>query len=125
MEVVEKDADLLVVTEGGFGKRTPLAEYSPKRRASQGMATINQKSLPEIGQIAAARVVKDSDDLTLISSNGVILRLKVNKLSRSGRATRGSHIMKLEKGDHVASLARIPAVVGENGTNEENEKPIE
>ncbi len=125
MEVVEKDADLLVVTEGGFGKRTPLAEYSPKRRASQGMATINQKSLPEIGQIAAARVVKDSDDLTLISSNGVILRLKVNKLSRSGRATRGSHIMKLEKGDHVASLARIPAVVGENGINEENEKPIE
>jgi len=122
MEVVEKDADLLVVTEGGFGKRTPLSEYSPKSRGSQGMATINQKSLPEIGQIAAARVVKDSDDLTLISSNGVILRLKVNKLSRSGRATRGSHIMKLEKGDHVASLARIPAVVGENG-NGENEKP--
>lgn len=122
MEVVEKDADLLVVTEGGFGKRTPLSEYSPKSRGSQGMATINQKSLPEIGQIAAARVVKDSDDLTLISSNGVILRLKVNKLSRSGRATRGSHIMKLEKGDHVASLARIPLVIGENGSGD-NDKP--
>ncbi len=124
MEVVEKDADLLVVTEGGFGKRTPLSEYSPKSRGSQGMATINQKSLPEIGQIAAARVVKDSDDLTLISSNGVILRLKVNKLSRSGRATRGSHIMKLEKGDHVASLARIPLVIGENGSGD-NDKPAE
>lgn len=125
MEVVEKDADLLVVTEGGFGKRTPLAEYSPKGRGSQGMATINQKSLPEIGQIAAARVVKDTDDLTLISSNGVILRLKVRQLSRSGRSTRGSHVMKLEQGDQVASLARIPAVTGDNNSNGEKEIPAE
>ena len=89
MEVVENDADLLVVTEGGYGKRTPLIEYHPKGRGSQGLTTINQNKMDLIGQIAAARVVKNSDDLTLISSNGVMLRVKVNKLSRSGRSTQG------------------------------------
>lgn len=113
VEVVENDADLLVVTEGGYGKRTPLTEYHPKGRGSQGLTTINQNKMDLIGQIAAARVVKDTDDLTLISSNGVMLRLKVNKLSRSGRSTQGSHVMGLEKGDHVASLARIPEVLEE------------
>jgi DNA gyrase subunit A len=118
MEVVEPDCDLLVVTEGGYGKRTPLTEYTPRGRATQGIATINQSALELIGPIAAARVVKDTDDLTLISSNGVVLRLKVSKLSRYGRSARGSQVMGLDKSDHVASLARIPFVAEEKVADE-------
>ena len=107
MEVVEPGGDLLVVTEQGYGKRTPLTEYAPKGRATGGMATINQSSLEKIGHIAAARVVQESDDITLITSGGIVLRLKVSQVSQSGRATRGVKLMNMPAGDRLASLARI------------------
>lgn len=108
-EVVEEGADLLVVTEGGFGKRTPIKEYNAKSRGSQGMATINQKSIHEIGRIAVARIVTKDDDLTLISASGIVMRMKAAKVSQTGRATRGVKLMELEKGNRVASIARIAA----------------
>ena len=107
MEVVEPGGDLLVVTTGGYGKRTPLSEYVIKGRATGGVHTIDKNSLSKIGTIAASRVVQESDDLTLISSGGVVLRTLVAKISQSGRATRGVLLMNLQKGDKVASLARI------------------
>jgi DNA gyrase subunit A len=110
MEVVEEGGDLLVVTEQGYGKRTPLAEYAPKGRATGGMTTINQSSLDKIGLIASARVVQESDDITLITSGGLVLRLKVTQVSQSGRATRGVRLMDVPTGDRMASLARISAV---------------
>jgi DNA gyrase subunit A len=124
MEVVEPDADLLVVTEFGFGKRTPLTQYNPKGRGSHGSATINQSALDTIGKIAAARVVTLKDDLTLISSNGVVLRLKMEKVTQSGRSTRGTHIMNIEKGDRVASLARIRLANGESLENGSEPQPL-
>ena len=57
--------------------------------------------------MTAARVVRDEDDLTIISVGGVVLRLKVSDIARSGRATRGVRVMELQTGDTVASLARI------------------
>jgi DNA gyrase subunit A len=110
MEVVEEGGDLLVVTEQGYGKRTPLTEYSAKGRATGGMATINQSSLEKIGDIAAARVVQENDDITLITSGGIVLRLKVSQVSQSGRATRGVRLMGVPAGDRMASLARISTV---------------
>ena len=68
MDVVDKDGSLLVVTTGGYGKQTPLSEYTPKGRATAGIATIDQKALEEIGRIAAARVVQKDDDLTIITA---------------------------------------------------------
>jgi DNA gyrase subunit A len=62
-----------------------------------------------VGKITAARVVQEADDLTLISSVGVVLRTKVKDISASGRATRGVLLMNLQEGDAVASLARISA----------------
>jgi DNA gyrase subunit A len=109
MDVVDKDSSLLVVTTGGFGKQTPLKEYMPKGRATGGIATIDQKALNEIGKIAAARVVHKDDDLTIITANGVALRLKVKQVKQSGRATRGVHLIKPQEGDYVASVARIAA----------------
>ena len=109
MDVVDKDGALLVVTTGGFGKQTPLKQYLPKGRATRGMATIDQKALGEIGRIAAARVVHMEDDLTIITSNGVALRLKVKEVRQAGRATRGVHLIKPQEGDSVATVARISA----------------
>lgn len=107
MEVIESGGELLVVTTKGFGKRTFLDEYSPKGRATRGVLTIDKKAFKKVGLIVAARVVQEADDLTMISSGGVVLRTKVKNISRSGRLTRGVVLMNLKEGDSVASLARI------------------
>ncbi|KXK13715.1 MAG: DNA gyrase subunit A [Chloroflexi bacterium OLB14] len=109
MDVIEKDGTLLVVTTKGFGKQTPLKEYAPKGRATSGIATIDQKAIKEIGKIAAARVVQKDDDLTIMTANGVAIRLKLKDVKQSGRATKGVHLIKPQEGDSVASMARISA----------------
>jgi DNA gyrase subunit A len=109
MEVVEPEGMLLVVTEQGFGKRSKLEEYPVKGRATGGVATIDQKSLGKIGRIVGARVVQAGDEITIISSGGIMLRLKTTVISASGRSTRGFKLQDLGKGDTVASLARISA----------------
>ena len=119
MEVVEPNGYLLVVTERGMGKRTNLEEYAPKGRATMGIATIDKRALKTIGMIAEARVVQEADEISLISSGGIVIRLAVKDISIQGRATRGVTIMNLEKGDSVAAMARIPEIKpGE--TEEEN-----
>ncbi len=107
MEVVEPDGQLLVITERGYGKRTGLGEYATKGRATGGMATIAQKNLDLIGPIAAARVVQAGDDITVMTTSGMALKLKVESVPVSGRATRGSRLMDVDKSDRVVSLARM------------------
>jgi DNA gyrase subunit A len=109
LDVVDKEGSLLIVTTGGFGKRTPLKEYLPKGRGTHGTTTMDLKVLPEIGKIAAARVVQNDDDLTIITANGVALRMKVKNIKQSGRATKGVHLIKPQDGDYVATVARIAA----------------
>jgi DNA gyrase subunit A len=108
MEVVEPEGYLLVVTEKGFGKRTALSEYSPKGRATMGVMTIDKRATKAIGKIAEARVVQDGDEISLISTGGIVIRLAVKTISVQGRATRGVTVMDLEEGDTVAAMARIP-----------------
>jgi len=109
MDVVEKDGTLLVITSTGYGKQTPLKEYSPKGRATGGISTIDQKALNEIGKIVAARVVQKDDDLTIITANGVAIRIKNKTVKQAGRTTKGVHLIKPQPGDSVASVARISA----------------
>ena len=129
MDVVDKDGSLLVVTKGGFGKQTSLKNYTPKGRATRGIATIDQKAFDEIGKIAAARVVRNDDELTIITANGVVLRLKVKDVKQSGRATKGVHLIKPQEGDYVASVARISseelkrAGAQLNGEEEKEDQP--
>jgi len=126
MDVVEKDGTLLIVTKAGFGKQTPLKDYSAKGRATSGISTIDQKALKEVGKIAAARVVQKDDDLTIITVNGVTLRLKVKDVKQAGRATRGVHLIKPQEGDSVASVARIAAEdLKKVGANVDGEEPAE
>jgi DNA gyrase subunit A len=109
MEVVETGGDLLIVTTKGYGKRTSLKEYSAKGRGTSGMLTIDVKALPTVGSIAGVRVVQEDDEVTLISTAGVVLRTKVKDIKKAGRATRGVRLMNVASGDSVATLARIAA----------------
>ena len=123
MEVVKPGADLLVVTDLGYGKRTPLKDYPVKGRATGGVATIDQKNLTKIGRISTARVVRAEDDLTLISANGLIIRMKVKDISQTGRATRGVRVMDLTTGDKVVSVAVISAAETQDNGGGENSQP--
>lgn len=107
MEVVVPGASLLVVTEKGYGKRTALTQYRTQGRATKGISTIDTKSFYAIGRIASARVVEKGDQLTLISNNGIMLRVNVDDIKSAGRNTRGVRIMHMDKGDKLASIGRI------------------
>ena len=109
MEVVQPNGSLLIVTEKGMGKQTPLEQYSPKGRATQGILTIDKHAIPIVGKIAVARVVQPGDHLTLMSTGGVVIRLKVDEVKVASRATRGVHLMRMQEGDTVATVARIAA----------------
>ena len=109
MDVLEPEGSLLVITSMGVGKQTPLKDYPAKGRATGGVSTIDQKALKEIGKIVAARVIQKEDDLTIMTSNGVAIRIKVKDVRQAGRSTRGVHLIKPQDGDSVASVARIAA----------------
>jgi DNA gyrase subunit A len=105
LDVVKPEADLLVLHEGGYGKRVSLDEYSAKGRYTQGIWTTDHRRLDEVGPIVAARVVYEADQITVITSNGIILRTPVRGVSRMGRSTRGVRVVNLQDGDTVAALA--------------------
>ena len=105
MDAVVPDSELLVVTINGYGKRTALDEYPVRSRATKGVLTLTRAKLAETGIIAAARVVQDDDDLTLISSGGIVLRTKIKQIRPSGRDTMGVRVMDLKDEDVVASVA--------------------
>lgn len=109
MEVVEPGGYLMVITERGQGKRTDLDEYIPKTRGTLGVTTISQAARGEIGDIAEARIVQESDEVTLISKGGIVLRTKVSDISVQGRSTQGVKVMGLDGGDTLAAATRITA----------------
>jgi DNA gyrase subunit A len=109
MNVVVPKEDLLVVTENGYGKRTSLDEYPTQNRGGVGVLTISRAKLKEVGQIADARVVNEDDDLTIISSGGIVLRTKVKQIAKTGRATMGVRVIDLKKGETVGSVAKFSA----------------
>ena len=103
--------DLLVVTENGYGKRTPLVEYPVKGRGAKGMLTARLTA--KKGGLAGARVVREGQELIFISQNGMVQRNAVDGISRMGRATQGVRVMNLKKGDRVSAVALV--VESENG----------
>ncbi|MBW7958457.1 MAG: DNA gyrase subunit A [Anaerolineae bacterium] len=105
-DVVTPDDDLLIITEKGYGKRTPLDEYRQQGRYGQGVRVMN--ITPErTGSIVAARVVSPKDEVTLISTGGILLRMSGAHISQQGRSSQGVRVMDLREGDAVASVAVI------------------
>ncbi len=109
MDVVEPGGFLMVLTEMGFGKRVKLEEYGAKGRGGGGVATADPKSRERTGKVAVARVVQEDDEITVISTAGVVLRLKAKDISVMSRGARGLHVMNVGGGDLLASLARFAA----------------
>jgi len=102
VDVVVPDQELLLITGSGFGKRTALSEFRCQSRYGKGVRAMFLS--PLTGRIIGARVVSRDDEVTCISSNGIILRTPVKSISRQGRYSRGVRIMDLRDGDQVASV---------------------
>ena len=106
MEVIENEKDyLLAITENGFGKRTELEEYRHQTRAGKGVLTY--KITEKTGDLVAVKIVKDTDDVMLITDSGVIIRLNVGEISILGRSTQGVTLMRTNDGGKVVSLAKV------------------
>jgi DNA gyrase subunit A len=108
MGVVQPDtgADLLVVTERGYGKRTPVAEYPLHHRGGQGVFTL--KVTPRVGKLATLRVTEDpEEEILFITNNGMVLRTAVGSISRIGRQTQGVIVMRVPSDDQIAGLAPV------------------
>lgn len=105
MEIYDDNSELLIVGENGFGKRTSFREYSVQGRGGKGVITykVNNKT----GNIVGAKTVKNDDELMLINSNGVVIRLEVKNISKTSRNTMGVTLMKTKDGEKIASVAKI------------------
>ena len=107
MELVQPDEELLVVTSKGFGKRTPVSEYKIQTRGGKGLLTYDKSKFKKTGELVGATVVDDEDEILLINSNGVIIRIKADEISKLGRATQGVRIMKTGDETNIISLAKV------------------
>src|SRR5206468_8699961 len=93
MDVVQPDTELLVVTENGYGKRTPVTDYPVKGRGTMGVKTIQLTE--KKGALAGALIVREHHELVFISQNGMVQRTAVSGISRYGRASQGVKLMNL------------------------------
>jgi DNA gyrase subunit A len=107
-EVVAPGHELFVITANGFGKRTPFDAYNPHGRGTAGQLTY--KTTPGTGPVVAARTVNASQELIVISRDGIVLRTRVETISVQGRSTQGVAVIGVGPGDEVASLATIDMV---------------
>jgi DNA gyrase subunit A len=105
MDVVRPDTELLVITDGGYGKRTAIEEYPVKGRGTMGVKTI---SLTERkGGLAGALIVREHHDLVFISQNGMVQRTAVKGISKHGRPAQGVRVMNLREDDRVSAVALV------------------
>ncbi|MGI6721260.1 MAG: DNA gyrase subunit A [Anaerovoracaceae bacterium] len=107
MNLVSREEEILVVTENGFGKRTSLSEYKLQNRGGKGLLTYDKSKFKKTGKLIGAAIVDDDDEVLLINSKGIIIRIKASDVSRLGRATQGVRIMKVDKGAEIISMAKV------------------
>ena len=103
MDTIKRDSEILTVTAGGYGKRTRVDEYSSHHRGAMGI--INLRVTEKTGEVVGLKVVREGQELMLISTNGIIIRTGIDKISVIGRDAQGVIIMKTAEDDKVASMA--------------------
>ena len=123
-EIAQPDASVLSITENGYGKRTPAADYirggeEPQHRGGSGMKNYNITD--KTGPVAAVKVVYDTDDVLVVSDDGVIIRMEAAGISELGRATQGVRIMRLSEGARVISVALTDRAESEDAPAGETE----
>ncbi len=102
----ESSNEILVVSELGYGKRTPVSEYRVQTRGGKGIITL--KVTDKTGQLMSARQVTPSDDLMLFSSRGKLIRIKIGEISEQSRNTQGVRLMTVDSGEKVVAVENIP-----------------
>jgi DNA gyrase subunit A len=96
---------VLTATENGYGKRTPITEYTRHGRGTKGMIAIQTSE--RNGKVVAATLVDPSDEIMLITTGGVLIRTRVSEIREMGRATQGVTLIAVEDGTHLSGLQRI------------------
>ena len=107
MELVEPGQELLVVTQKGYGKRTKVEEYKTQVRGGKGLLTYDKAKFKKTGELVGAMVVDDDDDIMLINSDGIIIRMQASEVSRLGRATQGVKIMSVAGDANIIAMAKL------------------
>ena len=125
MELVEPGQELLVVTENGFGKRTPVSDYKVQVRGGKGILTYDKAKFKKTGALIGAMVVDDDDEILMINSEGIIIRIHADEVSKLGRATQGVKIMKVDDDTKIVAMAKVIRDDEEDGENkdEKEKKP--
>ena len=106
MELVEPKQQLLVVTENGYGKRTPVEDYKIQARGGKGLLTYDKAKFSKTGNLIGAMVVDEEDEVFLINSDGIIIRIRAKEVSVLGRATQGVKIMKVDGETKIVAMAK-------------------
>ena len=117
MEIVEPNEYVLVITEKGYGKKTPVDEYRITNRGGKGVKTVNITE--KNGSIVSFKTVDDSKDLMIITDSGVIIRLAVDKISTMSRVTQGVKLINLKEDSIVSSTAIVDKEEIDNGGDKE------
>lgn len=111
MDLVGRGKKLLVVTENGYGKRTAVSDYKRQTRGGKGMLTYDKSRFDKTGYLIGAICVDDEDEVMLINSDGVVIRIKATDVSILSRATQGVKIMKVDDNSKIVAMAKV---IGEN-----------
>src|SRR5215203_4213760 len=115
MDVARNDTELFIVTENGYGKRTPVSEYPVKGRGTKGVLTV--KMTEKKGGLAGALIVSEHQDLLFISQNGMVQRTSVGGISQMGRSTQGVRVMNIKDDDCVSAVALVVESESDQGTS--------
>jgi len=116
MDIAVEDEELLVISENGFGKRTPISEYKVQNRGGVGLITY--KISPKTGKVVGATMCKEDDELMLINTSGVAIRINVSDISITNRSAMGVTLMRTTKEEKVVAITKI-------ASTEEVEESIE
>ena len=107
MELVEPGQELLVVTKKGFGKRTKVEDYKIQVRGGKGLLTYDKAKFKKTGELVGAMAVDNDDEILLINSDGIIIRMAAKEISKLGRATQGVKIMNVGEDANIIALAKV------------------
>ncbi|OYD07906.1 DNA gyrase subunit A [Paludifilum halophilum] len=105
MDIVHAENDVMIVTSKGYGKRTPMSEYRTQSRGGKGIKT--QKVTRRKGQVVGLKVVSSEEDLMIVTTSGVVIRMNVSGISSMGRYAQGVKLISLKDEEEVATVARV------------------
>jgi DNA gyrase subunit A len=107
-EIASEEDQVIIVTEKGYGKKTPVSEYRETRRGSKGVKALNISE--KNGYIASFKIFKEDSDLVIITNEGMVMRMDANQISTLGRVTQGTRLIKLKEDNVVSTVSLVDKI---------------